>query len=82
MVKVLRRFGISLAIVVFVVAAVVAATDARHYGKLSNNIYRFVPITVPPQDTDRFLGIDERISVRDYERCVRFYAQLIRNSQQ
>jgi carboxypeptidase PM20D1 len=60
----------------------IATTDARHYGKLSNNIYRFVPITVRPQDTDRFHGVDERISVQDYERCVRFYAQLIRNSQQ
>jgi carboxypeptidase PM20D1 len=80
-VKAIRRIVFSLAVVVFVVAAVVAATDARHYGKLTDNIYRFVPITVRPQDTDRFHGIDERISVQDYERCVRFYVQLIENSQ-
>jgi len=82
MIKVLRKIRISLAIAVFVVAAVVAATDARHCGKPTHDIYRFVPITVGPEDMQRFHGVDERISVQDYERCVRFYAQLIRNSQQ
>jgi carboxypeptidase PM20D1 len=60
----------------------IATTDARHYNKLSNNIYRFAPFTVRPQDADRFHGVDERVSVQDYERCVRFYSQLILNSQQ
>jgi carboxypeptidase PM20D1 len=60
----------------------VAGTDSRHYAGLSRNIYRFLPITVTPEDAERYHGIDERISIEDYERCVRFYAQLIRNSQQ
>ncbi|MGH7793530.1 MAG: M20 family peptidase [Candidatus Binatia bacterium] len=60
----------------------VAATDSRHYAGLTKNIFRFLPITVGPEDTKRYHGIDERISVRDYERLVRFYAQLIHNSQQ
>jgi len=59
----------------------VAATDSRHYSALTRNIYRFLPITLRPEDTKRYHGIDERISIQDYERCVRFYAQLIRNSQ-
>ena len=59
----------------------VAATDSRHYAKLTRNILRFLPITLRPDDAKRYHGIDERISVSDYERCVRFYAQLIRNSQ-
>jgi hypothetical protein len=33
-----------------------------------------------PRNTKRYHGIDERISLEDYERCVRFYVQLIRNS--
>jgi len=33
-----------------------------------------------PRTAKRYHGNDERISLRDYERCVRFYAQLIRNS--
>ena len=58
----------------------VAATDSRHYAKLTKNIFRFLPITLRPEDTKRYHGIDERISVPDYERCVRFFAELIKNS--
>jgi carboxypeptidase PM20D1 len=59
----------------------VAATDSRHYAGLTKNIFRFLPITLGPDDTKRYHGIDERISIEDYERCVGFYAQVIRNSQ-
>jgi carboxypeptidase PM20D1 len=59
----------------------VAATDSRHYAGLTKNVFRFLPITLGPEDATRYHGIDERISVRDYQRLVRFYAQLIRNSQ-
>jgi carboxypeptidase PM20D1 len=58
----------------------VAATDSRHYAPLSKNIFRFLPITVSSEDARRFHGVDERISVKDYERCVRFFVQLMRNS--
>ena len=60
----------------------VAATDSRHYTGLTKSIFRFLPITLGAEDTKRYHGIDERISVDDYERCVRFYAQLLRNSEQ
>ena len=59
----------------------VATTDSRHYATLSKNVFRFFPITLRPGDTERYHGIDERISVEDYARSVRFYVQLIRNSQ-
>jgi len=55
--------------------------DSRHYAELTKNIYRFLPITLRPEDAKRYHGIDERISFEDYARCVRFYALLIRNSQ-
>jgi carboxypeptidase PM20D1 len=58
----------------------IAATDTRHYANLTKNIYRFVPIVFRPEDTKRIHGVDERISFADYLRCIRFYAQLIRNS--
>ena len=61
-------------------ALLVAATDSRHYRSLTTNIFRFLPVTVGTDDIDRYHGIDERISVEDYERCIRFYAQLIINS--
>lgn len=59
----------------------VAATDSRHYAALARTIFRFLPIRLGPDDVKRYHGIDERISFEDYERCVRFYAQLIRNFQ-
>jgi carboxypeptidase PM20D1 len=62
-------------------ALLVAATDSRHYQSLTTNIFRFLPIILRPDDVKRYHGIDERISIEDYERCVRFYTQLIRNSQ-
>jgi len=62
-------------------ALLVAATDSRHYRTLTKNIFRFLPITLGPEDTKRYHGIDERIAIEDYERCVSFYAQLIRDSQ-
>ncbi len=58
----------------------VAATDSRHYAGLSDKVYRFAPLQLTRQDISKLHGIDERISVEDYERCVKFYIQLIRNS--
>jgi carboxypeptidase PM20D1 len=59
----------------------VGATDSRHYAGLTKNILRFLPITITAADTKRYHGIDERISIADYLRCINFYSQLIRNSQ-
>ena len=59
---------------------VLGATDSRHYADLSNSIYRFSPIRVRPEDLERVHGTDERISIEDHERGVRFYVHLIRNS--
>jgi carboxypeptidase PM20D1 len=57
----------------------VAATDSRHYQSLTQNIFRFLPITVGPEDTKRYHGVDERVAIADYERSIRFYTQFIRN---
>jgi len=59
---------------------VVGATDSRHYADLTNSIYRFSPMWVRPEDLDRVHGTNERISIEDYAQAVRFYMQLIRNS--
>ena len=58
----------------------IAATDSRHYTQLTNNTYRFMPIALRADDTQRFHGIDERVSIKDYENAVRFFVQLLRNS--
>ena len=65
--------------VVVAPSLVVAATDSRHFTKVANNVYRFQPIQIDRKDLSKFHGIDECISVENYERAIRFYRQLILN---
>lgn len=61
---------------------VIAATDSRHFGEVSSNIYRFVPYHINEDNITTFHGIDEHILVEDYKDAIRFYKQLILNSNQ
>lgn len=58
---------------------VVGMTDSRHYGALTDEIYRFLPMRLGPEDLERIHGVDERIAVDDYVACVRFYVRVIQN---
>jgi carboxypeptidase PM20D1 len=60
-------------------ALVIGATDTRHYQQLAENVYRFLPFVLHPDDLRRIHGTDERISVDGYKDCVRFYVQLLIN---
>lgn len=59
---------------------VIAATDSRHFTEISENIYRFVPYHINETNISTFHGIDEHISVEDYRNAIRFYRQLLLNS--
>jgi len=61
---------------------VVGATDARHFGKISDQIYRFLPSRINASNVKSFHGLNERIALKDFENAVHFYTQLIRNSAQ
>uniref|UniRef100_A0A3Q4B9W0 Peptidase M20 dimerisation domain-containing protein n=1 Tax=Mola mola TaxID=94237 RepID=A0A3Q4B9W0_MOLML len=54
-------------------------TDSRHFKDLTNDIYRFAPLWFKPGDAQRFHGINERISKKNYEEMVMFYFSLIQN---
>jgi carboxypeptidase PM20D1 len=56
------------------------ATDARHYGALSRNIYRFLPVRLTRENLSLLHGTDERVSIANYAEAVRFYAQLLQNT--
>lgn len=60
---------------------VVGATDARHYEGLSPNIYRFVFNRYTPNNLKQMHGINERVAIADYIDSIKFYQQLIINSQ-
>lgn len=56
------------------------ATDSRHYAQLTRNVYKFVPLVARSEDLKRVHGVNERISLKNFQQCVTFYMQLIRNS--
>jgi len=58
---------------------VIAATDGRYYGEICENVYRFLPIKLTPDNINTMHGIDERIPVEEFLDAVRFYIQLIKN---
>lgn len=58
---------------------VIAATDGRHYSNICDNIYRFIPIRLNPDNINTMHGIDERLPAEDFKDVIRFYIQLIRN---
>ena len=59
---------------------VVATTDSRYYRRLSENVYRFQPVRLRQEDLARIHGTNERISIEGYADGIRFYRQLIVNS--
>lgn len=54
----------------------IAATDSRYFGKVSDGIVKFSPMV----DPIGFHGIDERVSLESVELCLWFYEQLMRNT--
>jgi carboxypeptidase PM20D1 len=55
----------------------VATTDSRHYLELSGSIFRFSPHKLNPEELARIHGHDERISVENFNRGIRFYETLL-----
>ncbi len=59
---------------------VMAGTDAKHFSKLSENVYRFIPLHLQQKDMKRIHGTGERIEVENYARIVAFYLRLFQNA--
>ncbi|MCR4315396.1 MAG: M20 family peptidase [Planctomycetes bacterium] len=59
---------------------VLGGTDSRHYEPLSDNIYRFLPLVFKSEDLERLHGTNERIAVKDFANCIRFFFQLIKTT--
>lgn len=66
--------------VIVVPSLVMAATDSRFYEDVSENVYRFLPLQLAPEDMERIHGIDERIAIDHYHQIIRFYYRLLKNS--
>lgn len=56
---------------------VIGATDSRHYGRISDCIYRFSPYLLDSIMVQTVHGYNERISIDALPRMVQFYSRLI-----
>lgn len=59
---------------------VMGGTDARYYSGRSRDVFRFIPAPVGADALRRAHGTDERMSPEGLFASVRFFQQLIRNS--
>jgi carboxypeptidase PM20D1 len=57
---------------------VLGGTDARHYQRLSDDVYRFLPFVFGPEALRLAHGSNERISIDNLAGGVRFYVRLLR----
>ena len=56
---------------------VMAATDARKYECVSQNIYRFTPYVIDNDDLGKMHGTNENISIANVNRCIGFFMTLM-----
>ncbi|MPN46295.1 hypothetical protein SDC9_193881 [bioreactor metagenome] len=52
-------------------------TDARNYYAVCENVYRFSPYLMSPEDLARIHGLNERISVDAFALMIEFFYRLI-----
>jgi carboxypeptidase PM20D1 len=57
------------------------ATDARRYGGLTRNVYRFTPVPMSSEDVPRIHGVDERVAVEMLVRGIAWYTTVINAAQ-
>lgn len=56
---------------------VLAGTDARHYAGVAENVYRYQPLLLGAEDLELPHGVNERMSLANFERMIRFYIGLM-----
>ncbi len=55
----------------------IAQTDSRHFRKVTENIYRFIPVCMNDKILDTMHGADERIGVSEFMEAIEFYRNFI-----
>lgn len=59
---------------------VLAATDSRHFIDIADNVYRFLPVKLAPDQLGGMHGTNERIATEAYADLIRFYVALIQRA--
>ncbi len=58
----------------------VACSDSRHWGRISNKVYRFSAMALTNEERATIHGNDERITEEKIGKCVEFYMRFMKNS--
>jgi carboxypeptidase PM20D1 len=53
------------------------ASDSRHFCRISDTVYRFLPFEIPAEERATLHAIDESIGVENWLRGVRFFDTLV-----
>lgn len=56
---------------------VLAGTDSREYSDVAENVYRYQPILLSNEELETIHGNNERLTLANLERMIRFYAGLM-----
>ena len=59
-----------------------AGSDAKHYDIISDNTYRFLPVQITSEDLNRMHGTNEHISIENYINAIKFYIEIMKESNQ
>jgi carboxypeptidase PM20D1 len=57
-----------------------AGSDAKHYDSISENTYRFLPVQITSEDLNRMHGTNEHINIENYINAIKFYVEIIKES--
>ncbi len=55
----------------------IAQTDSKHFRRVTENIYRFLPVRMNDKILDTMHGKGEKIRVKDFMEAIEFYEELI-----
>lgn len=55
----------------------IGASDAKHYGEVADDTYRFLPLAMEDDGLERMHGTNERVEKKAFIQAIAFYEILL-----